>query len=124
MSKATIINATPHALNFYKPDDAVSDEKRGWIAKEGATPYLTIEPSGIIPRCKKLSNEVGEINGIPIRVSEFGDIDELPESADGVIYVVSQIVQSAAQGRRDLYYPDELVRNDAGQIIGCMALGS
>jgi hypothetical protein len=123
--RVKIINATAHALHFYKPCDTFWDDKRGWIVKPSATAYLTINASDIIPRCKKVSSEIGAINEIPLRVSEYGDIENLPDAAEGVIYVTSQLVYAAAvkKGRQDIYYPDELVRNEQGVIVGCMALG-
>ena len=68
---------------------------------------------------------VGEIAGIPIVKTEFGEVTGLPEPAEGVVFIVSKITRDAAddQGRTtdDLLIPSQAVRDDQGHIIGCRA---
>ncbi|MDR2104469.1 MAG: hypothetical protein LBP51_01800 [Deferribacteraceae bacterium] len=120
-----IVNLTPHAVNFYRQDNVCWNSSLGWVLKDGVSPYLNIEPSKIIARCKKIVKQTGSIDGIPLQASEYGDIEGLPNAANGVVYLASQAVCTAAakKGRIDVYYPDELVRNEKGAIVGCMALG-
>jgi hypothetical protein len=63
----------------------------------------------------------GEIDGVPISRSVLGEVMGLPAAEAGIWLVVSQIVASAAR-RPDLLFPGELVRNEAGQPIGCRGL--
>lgn len=105
----TIINLTPHAINFLGADGAA---------------LLTVAPSGTVARCATTATEIGDIDGIPIRVSTFGDVVGLPAPVAGTILIVSAITAQAVKGLRDdVFIPDDAVRDDAGRIIGCRALG-
>ena len=104
----TIMNCTPHAINI--------------MDSEGKE-ILTLEPSGICPRCSVERKKVGDINGIPINKSVFGDVYDLPSPQPDTIYIVSRVVAEAAR-REDLYIVDDAVRDENGRIIGCSALAS
>ena len=104
----TIMNCTPHAINI--------------MDSEGKE-ILTLEPSGICPRCSVERKKVGNINGIPINKSVFGDVYDLPSPQPDTIYIVSRVVAEAAR-REDLYIVDNAVRDENGRIIGCRALAS
>ena len=101
------VNLTPHSITFV--DDA------------GNT-VLTVEPSGQIARCSVTREKIGEINGIPINKSQFGKVENLPEPAEGTIYIVSALTAQAVPDRQDVYITDDAVRDDQGRIIGCRAL--
>lgn len=119
-----VINLTPHAINIYQDDLA------------GPELQATVEPSGQVARCKVEKREVGEIsfvNGTDARTSNwavgvklyetvFGKVDGLPAPAENTIYIVSMLVRQAVPNRPDLYSPGELLRNEAGQPIGCYGL--
>lgn len=104
----TIVNCTPHPINI--------------MDSEGKE-ILTLEPSGICPRCSVERKKVGDINGIPINKSVFGDVYDLPSPQPDTIYIVSRVVAEAAR-REDLYIVDDAVRDENGRIIGCRALAS
>lgn len=65
----------------------------------------------------------GDIDGVPISKTVFGDPVGLPDFQDGVFYIVSQLVKNALPGRTDLLVPAQVVRDDKGNIIGCQSLG-
>jgi hypothetical protein len=52
---------------------------------------------------------------------QFGDITNLPDSIDGVTYIVSAMVLGAVNGRTDVVAPatghPKAVRNDKGHIL-------
>lgn len=111
-----IINLTPHAINII-----LETEKT-----------ITIEPSGTIARCKTntvLDGSVGYVENdqlidmIPITKTEFGEVKNLPEPIPYVIFIVSSLVAQACKDRNDIFIPNDTVRNEAGQIIGCKSLG-
>ena len=104
----TIVNCTPHPINI--------------MDSEGKE-ILTLEPSGICPRCSVERKKVGDINGIPINKSAFGDVYDLPSPQPDTIYIVSRVVAEAAR-REDLYIVDDAVRDENGRIIGCRSLAS
>ena len=44
---------------------------------------------------------------------------DLCDEMDGVILIVSTLVKNASPDRKDLVSPGELIRNEAGQPVGC-----
>lgn len=48
----------------------------------------------------------------------------LPEPKLGTCYIVSQLVKNALPERDNLVVPAKVVRNAAGNIIGCKSLGN
>lgn len=92
------------------------------------TPHLInlqgrIYPSQGVARCDVTSYLESTIDGIPVNRKQYGQVQGLPEPQGGVYYMVSTIVATALHGTRDdLLVPDELVRDESGNIIGCNAL--
>ena len=81
-------------------------------------------PSSGVARVATATQQVDEINGIPVNRLTFGQVTGLPEERKDTIYIVSRIVAEAVKGQRndDIYIVDKTVRNEQGQIIGCEAL--
>ena len=102
-----IINLTPHSVN---------------IIKEGGE-KITIPSSGIA-RCTQTTSVVGDINGIPLTTTTFGDVEGLPLEEKNIFFIVSRLVLSACKDRHDLLVPNELVRDENGNIIGCRSLAN
>lgn len=100
-----IINLTPHTINILLPEGS-----------------KVIEPSGIVARCKVTREKTGEIEGIPVFSTVFGEVEDLPPSKKDTIYIVSSLVAQASRVRDDLFIPDDLVRDEQGRIIGCKGL--
>ena len=109
----TIINLTPHAVNVIGNDNSVA---------------ITIPASGNVARCSQTIDIIGNITldsvDIPISSSSYGEVVDLPAPQVGVYYIVSRLVMSACPARQDLLCPNDLVRNDAGQVIGCRSLAN
>lgn len=110
-----LINLTPHAIMM--------------VNGEGDT-ILTIEPSGNVARVTQTTEQLSTvvtIDGvvIPVTQNTYGELVNLPEEKAGVSLIVSAMVANAGEklGRTDLFIPNETVRNDKGQIIGCKSLG-
>ena len=96
-----IINLTPHTINVVLED-------------------RTIEiPSSGVARCSQTTVPVGEINGIPLTATTFGEVIDLPEPTEDTLFIVSRLIMSACPERNDLLCPNELVRDEEGKIIGC-----
>jgi len=81
-----------------------------------------IQPEGLV-RLKAVTVPAGEIDGIPVTRTEFGQPEGLPEFEEGVFIVVSQLVKTALSSRSDLLVPAEVVRDEKGKIVGCKSLG-
>ncbi len=97
-----IVNLTPHPLVF-------ADGR-------------TIESSGVA-RCTQTDNDIGTFAGLPIVVTEFGGVVDLPDPVEGTAYVVSSITAQACKGRTDVFVPSRPIRDALGRIVGCGALG-
>jgi hypothetical protein len=82
----------------------------------------TLPPSGAIARCATKSAPAGEHEGVALVATAYGTVEGLPEPAPGVLYVVSAIVRSAVPERTDVASPGDLVRNEAGAVVGCRNL--
>lgn len=102
-----IKNCTPHPINLLDSD---------------GNQVLTLPKGEIIPRLSTNTKEVDVIEGVTITETIFGDVQDLPDAQDGVLLIVSRLVLTACPNRTDLVVPNELVRNDEGQIIGCKSL--
>lgn len=104
---ATIINLTPHSINI--------------IAEDGNV-LKTYAPSGVIARCISVRTPSGELDGVRINRTSFGEVEGLPEYKEETYYIVSALTANGAPERRDLLLTDEAVRDEAGRIVGCKAL--
>jgi len=110
-----LINLTPHDIHIVREDGTVFTVPR--------------DPDAVIPRVPLETLVVGElsVNGraIPVRKSyQAAPVAPLPPRIAGVIYIVSRATAEAAPDRPDLVYPDDAVRDEAGRVIGCRALGT
>lgn len=101
-----IVNCTPHAITLF-PENGDA---------------FVIEKSGLIARLSQTTKVVGEINGVNITETQFGENVDLPAPKEGVFIIVSRIVLAANPDRKDLLVPNELVRDENGQILGCKSL--
>lgn len=120
-----IINATPHAITIVSREGVQQDAKKQFLA-ETVEVLKEIPPSGILPRVSMSNSPAGEIDGIPIEVVIYGEIEGLPEYQEGTFYIVSGLVAAAAvpAGRTDCLAPGALVRdkNNPSNILGCLFL--
>ena len=76
-----VVNLTPHEVTVYDDDDVV----------------IKSYPSEGVARARQTDVLVGDLNGIPVVKTEFGEVTGLPESARGTVYVVSFITANAAK---------------------------
>ena len=101
------VNLTPHAITFVDEDGSV---------------LRTIEPSGTLARVSTKTVSIGDIDGIPVTTTEFGEVEGLPEPEGNTVYIVSSLVAQRVH-RWDVFIPNESVRDEHGRIIGCRSLG-
>lgn len=107
--KTKFVNLTPHPITVFKGEEKIE-----------------IPPSGEVARVGVEQKKVGELNGIPVHKSIFGDVEGLPEPRENTVYIVSTVVLQALKAknivRRDLVSPDTtpngVVRDEEGRIIG------
>lgn len=106
-----LINLTPHALNI--------------LQKNGE--YLILPPSGQIARVRINSFSTGEIEGIEISYNEYEGMSIpviSPKTERGIVsgQFLTALKERFPEMSRFFYSPGELIRNDAGQPIGCKGL--
>lgn len=110
--EARLVNLTPHDVRILEGGHARTVPASGTVARidQESTPTRTVTfaaPTG----------------GIPVaEVSYARSITGLPEPRAGVAYVVSRVLAERCR-RSDLYFPDGEVRDEKGQVVGCLRLG-
>jgi len=97
-----IINLTPHKIVLFKGNE---------ITKE-------FDSEGLA-RANQTSIVVDNIDGIDVCRNVYGNVTGLPEQQPNTFYIVSKIVMDACPDRNDLLLPNDSVRNENGQIVGC-----
>jgi hypothetical protein len=100
------VNLTPHALNVLKADGT----------------FLELPPSGTVARRSVERVVVGEVDGITVYATKFGQLEGLPEPTKDTIYIVSALAAQACADRNDVLVPGEAIRDEAGRVIGCDGL--
>jgi len=107
-----IVNLTPH--------DVV-------IVNDNSEEIKRYPASGQVARVNTQAEPIGEVDGIQVVRTKYGDVDGLPDKQPDTVYLVSLVVAQALRGSRtDVYVPDtgpgSVVRDDKGQIIGVKRL--
>lgn len=105
-----MLNRTEHEVKVYNTVGAIIPDKVLEQYKE--------EPIRV--SCE--SRKVGTIEGVDIYENVYGEVTGLPEYQEGTYYVVSAMVRQALPHRKDLLSPGQLIRNEAGQPVGCLGL--
>lgn len=104
-------NLTPHEVKIFKLN--------------GTTPDLdvVIEASDLVARvsCEYIKVDK-KVDGIDLYRPVFGEITGLPEYSKGTYLLVSAMVREALPLRSDLISPGQLLRDDSGNVIGCLGL--
>ena len=100
-----IVNLTPHTLNIVTPEEGT----------------INVEPSGLVARVSVTSVEGDPVDGIPVAMTSYGEVEGLPAPTEDTIFVVSGMVE-AQISRSDVYSPGPLLRDEAGKPVGCEGL--
>lgn len=105
-------NLTPHEVKIFKlngtaPDlDVVIEANEGMVARVSCE-YIKVDK---------------KVDGIDLYRPVFGEVTGLPDYEEGVYLLVSTMVREALPLRSDLVSPGQLLRNDDGNVIGCLNL--
>lgn len=125
----TLKNLMPHTFTLVAP--AGTERRKDGIFLADGAPLIvlrTVDKEPVPARATQAPAKAGEpVDGIPTTLpGAFGPVENLPDPQEGVGYIVSFITVGAARasGRTvsDLFTPGDLVRNTAGQPIGCLNL--
>ncbi len=109
-----LVNLTPHEIYL--------------MPEEGK--ILSIPSSGTVARCEVRREKIGSLSvdgiDVPVNKTVFGQVENLPEPEEDIIYIVFSIVAQAvaqsAPDRTDVVIVDDAIRNEKGQIIEARAL--
>ncbi len=112
----TIINLCPHALVVYDRNVA-----NVLLSLPGAEKPCRVRHRNLV---------FGFIKGIPVRYSEYGAFENLPEPIEGSVFVVSgmvaRVLMMRGDRRDDIYTPDITprsgIRDSQGRPVGCRGL--
>ena len=104
----TYVNLTPHEVVVQKKDGTV---------------IVAIPASGEIARISQETVQTYiDLNGIPHSNTVYGEIEGLPAPQKDTTYIVSGVLAQKAN-RPDVTYPNQLVRDELGRVVGCLSLG-
>lgn len=110
-SNMRFINLTNREITILKGDETITFPRPSLPARANMS--------------RVIENEVETETGltIPITVTTFGNVQNLPPQKEGVAYIVSYPVAKALQGQRsDVYIVEDLIRDASGNIIGARSL--
>ena len=108
------VNLTPHSIKFFQRN----------LEEHTMSEILTVQPSGQLARVASKTVVISEgYDGIPVTATQYGEVEGLPAPEDGTIYIVSSMVAKLCRDRKDVFIPNESVRDENGRIIGCCSLG-
>jgi hypothetical protein len=99
-----LVNLTPHEVKIYTPERIhnFAPNKHYQVA-----------------RVEMQTEQVGEVLGIPLYQTVFGEVINLPAPEENTMFIVSGLVLRAAKHRDDLVAPDtgtNVVRDSEGRI--------
>lgn len=104
-------NLTPHEVCIYKLNGTVPDLD------------VVIDAGEEVARVNCEYVKVDKtVEGVNLYRTVFGEVTGLPDYEEGVYLLVSTMVREALPLRKDLVSPGQLLRNDEGQVIGCLGL--
>lgn len=122
-----IINCTPHNINIYSTADCYIRDgflcfRVGALDDEGAfpQPFLTYPAAKEPARVIFVQKPAGMADGVHIYRWVPDEIVNLPGPKPGTYYIVSKMLAQACPERKDLIFPGTLVRNESGDVVGCI----
>ena len=115
-----IINCTPHNINIYNTADCCMLNGSLYL-REGDPEPLCVYPAAKKPaRAIYVQKPVGTVDGYQIYRWTPDEIFNLPEPEPGTYYIVSKMLAQACPERKDLIFPGTVVRNESGDVVGCI----
>ncbi len=107
----SLYNLTQHYIRLYRPDGTA----------------LELAPSGKVARVASAPEIIGEVEGVPVLYTTYGQALNLPDPQEGVLYITSSMVAEVVK-RADVVSPDtsprSAVRDEHGKLLGVKSLRS
>lgn len=118
-----VINCTPHEVVIYGASDCYMRDGFLYLRddeEEFLQPFLTFPAAKEPARATFAQKLAGMADGILVyRWAPYG-ITGLPEAKPDTKYIVSKILAQACPEREDLIFPGTVVRNESGDVVGCI----
>ena len=104
-------NLTPHEVKIFKLNGTAPDLD------------VVIEAGEAVARvsCEYVKVDK-KVECVDLYRTVFGEVTGLPAYEEGVYLLVSTVVREALPLRSDLVSPGQLLRDDDGNVIGCLGL--
>lgn len=118
-----IINCTPHDVSIYNTTDCCMYNGSLYL-REGDEEHP--EPLSVYPAAKKPARAIyvhrtaGLADGDLIYRMAPREIIGLPDPKPGTYYIVSKMLAQACPERKDLIFPGTVVRDESGDVVGCI----
>ncbi len=107
----SLYNLTQHSIRLYRPDGTA----------------LELPPSGKVARVASAPEILGAVEGVPVLHTTYGQVLNLPDPQEGVMYITSWPVAEVTK-RPDVICPDtsprSAVRDGQGNLLGVKSLRS
>ena len=119
-----IVNLTPHDVAIYNVSDCILNSGSLYLREKAGMKYP--KPLRVYPAAKEsaraiyVQKPVGTVDGYLIYRRAPREIIGLPEPKSDTVYIVSKMLAQACPERTDLIFPGTLVRNESGDVVGCI----
>jgi len=100
------VNLTPHNINIVLVNGEV----------------VIVEKGDGIARVASSNVPAGTFGGVQLFRTTYGAVEGLPEPQESVMLIVSAMVRGEVPNRSDVASPGQLLRDQAGNVIGCQGL--
>lgn len=119
-----IINCTPHEVVIYGASDCYMRDGFLYLRddeEEFLQPFLTFPAAKEPARATFAQKLAGMADGILVYRWLFPEeIVNLPEPKPDTYYIVPKMLAQVYPERMDLIFPGTVVRNESGDIVGCV----
>ena len=118
-----VINCTPHDVNIYTPSGCYMRD--GCLYRredeiEFPQPFRTYPAAKEPTRAISAQKVEDMADGILVYRWFPEEAVNLPDPKPGTYYIVSKMLAQACPERKDLIFPGTVVRNESGDVVGCI----
>lgn len=118
-----IVNCTPHDVDIYRTCDCYMRDGSLYLRDyedEFPQPFRTYPAAKEPARMHFVQGDPGMADGILVYSWGPYGITGLPEPKPDTYYIVSKILAQACPEREDLIFPGTVVRDESGDVVGCI----
>lgn len=115
-----VINCTPHDVAIYSSADCCIYNGSFYL-REGDPEPLCVYPAAKKPAHAIYVQRIADLaDGDLIDRRAPREIISLPGPKPYTYYIVSKLLAKACPERKDLIFPGTLVRDESGDVVGCI----